>query len=249
LTLVTLILNPDYFYHANRYYEQANGKATSALFADIFLQYIEHNIIIPIINKYNILYYCRYVDDILILYNEEKSNIISILFEVNSIFPSLDFTCEMEDNNSLNFLDITIKKTNNHGLVFNMFRKPSATDTITNFRSNHPPEHKSLAVKYLTDRVQNYPLQKESKEKEWLIIRHILNSNVYPQNFINKTRNPSGKQTVETKPKENWITFTYVGNETRLITKFFKNNTNLKIAYKVNNTIEKKLFLETNHIF
>jgi hypothetical protein len=160
LTLVTLILNQNYFYHDNKYYEQTNGLAvgapTSALFPDIFLQYIENNFIIPIINKYNILYFCRYVDDILILYNEEKSDIISILNEFNSIFTSLDFTCEMEDNNSLNFLDITIKKTINHDLVFNIFRKPSATDTTINFHSNHPPEHKSLAVKYLAYRVQNY---------------------------------------------------------------------------------------------
>jgi hypothetical protein len=113
LTLVTLILNQNYFYHDNKYYEQTNGLAmgapTSALLADFFLQYIEHNFIIPIINKYKILYYFRYVDD-MILYNEQKSNIISILNEFNSIFPSFDFTCEMEDNNSLNFLDITIKK-------------------------------------------------------------------------------------------------------------------------------------------
>jgi hypothetical protein len=103
----------------------------------------------------------------------------------------------MEDNISLNFLDITIKKTINHDLVFFTFRKPSATDTIINFHSNHPPEHKSIAVKYLTDRIQNYSLQKENKEKEWQIIKRILNSNEYPQNFINKTRNPSGKQTVK----------------------------------------------------
>jgi hypothetical protein len=123
------------------------GASTSVLFADIFLQYIEHNFIIPIINKHKLLYYRRYVDDFLILYSEEKSNIISILNEFNSIFPSLDFTCEMEDKNSLNFLDITIKKTINHDLVFNIFRNPSATDTVINFHSNDPPEHKSLAVK------------------------------------------------------------------------------------------------------
>jgi RNase P/RNase MRP subunit p29 len=45
------------------------------------------------------------------------------------------------------------------------------------------------------------------------------------------------------KPKENWITFIYVGNETRVITKLFKNNTNLGIAYKVNNTTEKNLYI------
>jgi hypothetical protein len=114
LTLIKLILNQNYFYHDKKYYEQTNGLAmgapASAKFADIFLQYIEHNFVIPVINKYNILYYCRYVDDILILYNEEKSNIVSILDQFNNISPSLDFTCEIETNNSVSFLDITIKK-------------------------------------------------------------------------------------------------------------------------------------------
>jgi hypothetical protein len=72
-----------------------------------------------------------------------------------------------------------------------------------------PWEHKNLAVKYLTDRAQNYMLQKESKEREWLIIKCILNSNRYPQNFINK-KTPSLKQTIEMKPEENWTTFTYI---------------------------------------
>jgi glycine/serine hydroxymethyltransferase len=44
LTLVTLILNQNYFYHDNKYYEQPSGLAmgapTSALLADFFLQYI-----------------------------------------------------------------------------------------------------------------------------------------------------------------------------------------------------------------
>jgi hypothetical protein len=47
LTLRTLILNQNYFYHDKKYYEQTNGLTmrapTFALFADIFLQYIEHN--------------------------------------------------------------------------------------------------------------------------------------------------------------------------------------------------------------
>jgi hypothetical protein len=45
------------------------------------------------------------------------------------------------------------------------------------------------------------------------------------------------------KPKENWITFTCIGNETKQITKLFKNNTKLTIAYKVNNTFEKNLYI------
>jgi hypothetical protein len=96
----------------------------------------------------------------------------------------------MEDNNSLIFIDTTIKKTINHDLAFNVFRKQSASDTIINYHSCHPPEQKNLAVKYLTDRVQNYPPQKEIKDREWLIIKHILNSNNYPSNFINTIKKP-----------------------------------------------------------
>jgi hypothetical protein len=69
-----------------------------------------------------------------------------------------------------------------------------------------------------------------------------LDPNEYPRNFIDTTRNPSTKQTIETKPKEKWITFIYVGKQTTLITELLKNNTNLRIAYKVNNTIEKNLY-------
>jgi hypothetical protein len=37
-----------------------------------------------------------------------------------------------------------------------------------------------------------------------------------------------------------WATFTYIGKQTRFITKLFK-NTNIKIAYKTQNAIGKQL--------
>jgi regulator of PEP synthase PpsR (kinase-PPPase family) len=42
------------------------------------------------------------------------------------------------------------------------------------------------------------------------------------------------------KEKKRWAKFTYVGKETRIITKLFK-NTNIKITFNTNNTIEKRL--------
>jgi hypothetical protein len=47
------------------------GAPTSALFAEIFMQHMEHNYIIGTLTKHNILDYPRYVDDILIIYNED----------------------------------------------------------------------------------------------------------------------------------------------------------------------------------
>ena len=42
------------------------------------------------------------------------------------------------------------------------------------------------------------------------------------------------------KEKKRWAKFTYVGKETRLITKPFK-NTNIKVTFTTDNTIEKRL--------
>jgi hypothetical protein len=39
---------------------------------------------------------------------------------------------------------------------------------------------------------------------------------------------------------QKWATFTYIGKETRAITKLFK-NTNIHIAYKTKNTLQKHL--------
>jgi hypothetical protein len=72
------------------------------------------------------------------------------------------------------------------------------------------------------------------------LINTILHSNGYPsQTHIHKKRQ-SKNRTSNTSQKQKWITFTYIGNETRTITRLFK-NTNLRIAYKTNNTIRNHL--------
>jgi hypothetical protein len=101
---------------------------------------------------------CRYVDDIIIIHNPEKTNTEPVLTELNNIFPSLNLTCEMEKDNPLNFIHSTIKNVSN-GLLFSIFRKPSASDVIINYHSCHLPEHKNLAVKFRGIIMQNYPVR------------------------------------------------------------------------------------------
>jgi hypothetical protein len=51
------------------------------------------------------------------------------------------------------------------------------------------------------------------------------------------THNPN---TTENNTKTKWETFTYVGPDTRILTKLFR-NTHLKIAYKTTNTLQHNL--------
>jgi hypothetical protein len=91
--------------------------------------------------------YLRYVDDILVLYREDKTNIHELLEDFSNLAPTKKFTLEKEQNNRINFLDITITKSQD-GLSFEIYRKPPTTDNIIPNDSCHPREHKTAAIRY-----------------------------------------------------------------------------------------------------
>ena len=57
--------------------------------------------------------YFRFVDDILLVYNDNLTDIEEILNSFNNITPGLNFTLEREQENKINFLDLTITKATN----------------------------------------------------------------------------------------------------------------------------------------
>jgi hypothetical protein len=103
----------------------------------------------------------------------------------------MKFTIEKERENMINFLDITVRKEQDK-LKFDIYRKHTATDLIILFDSCHPAEHKMVAVRYLKNRMNNYHLSTDSKEKEWKIIKRILQVNKYDTSALDaspKTKN------------------------------------------------------------
>jgi hypothetical protein len=74
------------------------------------MQYYEHNQIINILQKHNIIDYYRYVYDILVIYNEDNTDIDNTLRELNTIHPNIQYTIEKQKNNKLNYLDISIEQ-------------------------------------------------------------------------------------------------------------------------------------------
>jgi hypothetical protein len=112
------VLSQNYFRFNKQYYKQAEGLAmgvpSSALLAKIILEYLEHNNIHNILIKHKILSYFRYADDILILHNKKLTNIDLTLLDFNKIWLNLRFTMEKEQNEKINFLDITIQWTGNN---------------------------------------------------------------------------------------------------------------------------------------
>jgi hypothetical protein len=128
---------------------------------------------------------------------------------------------------------MTISKEH-HKLTFDIYRKPTTTDSIIHNESCHPNEHKRSAINYLVNRMNMYPLTQENRDQELTTINEILKNNEYqqlPTNFQQKSKDP--KNPTQTAPntqqqKDKWTTFMYSGPETRTITNLFQ-NTNLKL--------------------
>jgi hypothetical protein len=129
--------------------------------------------------KHKVIDYYRYVDDILIVYNEKFTNINHMLTDFNNIHPNIKYTMETQTENKLNYLDITIE-INNKAITFDIYRKPTTTDHIIHNRSCHPNEHKYAAIQCMRNRMETYPITISNKRKETQIINTILRNNGYP---------------------------------------------------------------------
>jgi hypothetical protein len=177
------------------------------------------------------------------VHKETRTNIHNVLDAFNNTVPDMNFTLEEEVENKINFLDVTITK-NDNTLSFAIYRKPTFTDTIIPNDSCHPREHKLAAIRCLSNGMTTYNLNPASIQKEYDRLKQILHNNKYDSSILNKVNNTKNKRKQHTQ-KTILAKFTYMGKETRLITKLFK-NTDVKIAFSTNNNIERLLSTHCN---
>jgi hypothetical protein len=153
----------------SKFYQQSEGLVmralSSALLAEIYLQYLEHTQILNLLIKHKILSYRRYVDDILITYNILNTDINKTLSDFNSLHHKIQFSIENEANNQINFLDLTISRLHNN-LQFGIFRKHTTTDIMLHNTSCHTTKHKMSGINFLINRIMTYPITNTILNKE-----------------------------------------------------------------------------------
>ena len=251
IDIIQTILEQNYFHYQNKFYKPAYGIAMgspiSSTMAEIYLQYIEETHLKQWLDDKKVIYYRRYVDDILILFNDQKLDETNIITDFNKIDKNLQFKETKEDNNTINYLDLTLHRYNNK-IEMEIYRKPTTSDITINYHSNHPQEHKLAAYRYHIQRMISLPITKKAKEKEWKIIINQATNNGFPTHLINKMKTKllqrkssnNLQQAENTEKYKHWVTFTYYSPAIRKITNLFK-DTNLKIAFKATNTIQQQL--------
>ena len=103
----------------------AMGNPLSPLMAEIFMASLEKQIKkLPFLRFFKFWY--RYVDDVFTCFTGIKRQLNCFFNSLNKLHKNITFTMELENNNSIKVLDLTISKINNR-LSYSIFHKPSYT--------------------------------------------------------------------------------------------------------------------------
>ena len=86
------------------------GSPISGLIAEIFLQNYEQHLKKNIPDSNKIIFYNRYVDDIIIIYDTKHTNMNDIQNYVDKIHLELQFKATDEIDNTISFLDLLITR-------------------------------------------------------------------------------------------------------------------------------------------
>jgi hypothetical protein len=252
IDLLQLLLDQNYFTHDNLYFSQREGLAMgsplSGLLADVYLNNFENSYIFENnMHSGNIIFYGRYVDDTFLIYKGTQRQIDRLHSYLNSINSHMRFTLEHEVKGQLNFLDLSItKNTSNKKLHFNIYRKPTTTDTVIHATSFHPISQKMAAFHSMIHRLLSLPLDNKNFLDELHTIKYIAVANGYSatvvSSILKKHRNRRGNinqltKTAQEKKTQTYITATYTNFIPKILKSLVNKNSGIVVTYKTTNNI------------
>jgi hypothetical protein len=86
------------------------GSPISSLIAETFLEHYEDPNVKQLLDTKNTVFYTRYVDDILVIYNASKTDPHVIATYINKIYNNIKLNPTYETHNSIDFLNLKTHK-------------------------------------------------------------------------------------------------------------------------------------------
>ena len=248
--LLELSLLDTYFVFKDQLYKQINGLAmgqpVAPTMANIFLCFYEKKWLNDCPIEFKPVKYKRYIDDSFSFF-KEKHHVDLFLNYLNNCHQSIKFTKEVEENNCLKFLDISITKDNNKFLT-STYRKPTFTGLIMNFNAFSPFNYKLNLIRTLLNRAYSISSSYLNFHLEVNYFKNILMNNGYKITVIQKQiksfleRKFNNKKVYYSVPKQEiFLKMPFYGNESYIIRKklnhlikFYFPQVKLKVIFTTN---------------
>ncbi|XP_046971608.1 uncharacterized protein LOC124538562 [Vanessa cardui] len=154
------------------------GSPVAPLVANIWMAHFEEIAMSTAKAVKTIKLWKRYVDDVFAFIKGDNDSVMNCLNHLNSIHSKIKFTCEMEKNRSIAFLDVKIGVRTDGSLSHTVYRKATHTDRYLHATSHHHPRHLNAVVTSLTNRAYDL-CDKDHIQSELAHVKEVLQRNGY----------------------------------------------------------------------
>ena len=167
-------------------YKQVDGMAMGSplgpTLANAFMCYWEEKWLKNCPISFKPLTYKRYVDDTFLIFSSPDHPALFLEY-MNSQHPNISFTCEIEQNRSLSFLDVNITRGDSN-FSTSLYRKPTFTGLLSKFSAFSPILCKKNLIATLTYRAYQISSSFPSFHTEIEFLKNLFQQNGYPLDFI-----------------------------------------------------------------
>ena len=183
LELLTSTMSESLILFDQQFYKQHHGVAMgSPLGPTVFLCYHEKIWLQNCLSEFKPVIYRRYVDNAFLLFCL-KHQIGKFQNYLNHQHKNIRFTSEIENENSVLFLDIKISRDNNKFMT-SVYRKPAFSRVLTNSGSFISKSYKYILLFTLLHRAFKLCSSFELFHREIEKLKTIFKSNGYPKIFV-----------------------------------------------------------------
>lgn len=186
-----------------------------------------------------ILFYGRYLDDILIIYNKNKWKIDGFVNnKLNNIHKSIQFTTEFNNNNVINFLDLTMSiDILNNQITYRNFTKPLKSNTMLHAKAAY--KQKAGLIKSQSIRLLKNNREKANYEADIELLKQQLQLRGYNKRLIDENVEPYEKRPI-------YMNKDYIMNKPSQFAANTKDKKRVVLDYHNRINIVKKSILNTN---
>jgi len=228
-----VVVTSNYFEYEGQFYSiiegSPMGSPLSGVLAELWLRKMEGELIEEEIVKGNIGWYRRYVDDIIIGYDDERK-LTEMKNKIKNWHKNLVVTWEEPDEDGwLSFLDLKIKGGEELGI--GIFRKEVSKPMYVRWDSYGDIKTKMSGLNYMCRRVWKYSINEEERKKEIRWIRKVFKEHGFPEQTVErcifrwKMRvRKENQDEVKGRKEGRWTGLTYLRNVTERISRKLKIN-------------------------
>jgi hypothetical protein len=194
--LAEVCLKSTFFSFQGEFFEQTSGVAMgsplSPIVANLYMEKFEKIALETYPLKPS--RWKRYVDDTNVKWPHGKEELDRFFEHLNGISENIKFTMELEENNSIPFLDVLMIRKQDGTLGHKVFRKKTHTDSYLHADSHHHPSQKMGVLNTMATRAARIS-DKEHLEEEIDHLTRVFKNIGYRDKDIKKAMNKKDRMT------------------------------------------------------